>query len=321
MLARSAPLPTSLSHGSIQALSFLDSATYSSQVNVMIVSSWLTIFLMANPAANPQEVVQMGHTSHASMDMPISGKVISDDRLELGLLRVQLIDIGSRRVVADAALSVGGGFQLPAQPIGFYEFRIVGQTGEPRYSLEIQTGSTSYLEIKLPHRNLNGQQATISAARLQHKTPKKAQKQIEAATKDFKKGDRLKAIDHLLIGDTYDPENFDILCNLGALYLKARDPEKAIPWLNKAWRIDPKDSPNNTNLSAYYAYKDDYAKAEEFAVASLKTNPNSTHARYMLAVSLLKQGKDMESARTHLNQIQGAFAPARNLLLSMKPKE
>ncbi|MCX6611557.1 MAG: hypothetical protein NTW74_11990, partial [Acidobacteria bacterium] len=199
--------------------------------------------------------------------------------------------------------------------------RIVGQAGESRYTLEIQSGSTSYLEIKLPQRNQAGQQATISASRLQHKTAKRAQKEIEAATREFKKGNRRQAIEHLLLGETFDPDNFDIVSNLGALYLKERDPEKALPWLNRAWHIDPNDAPNNTNLSAYYAYRDDYAKAEEFAVASLKTNPNSTHARYMLALSLLKQGKDTENARSHLNQIQGAFAPAKNLLLSMQPKE
>jgi tetratricopeptide (TPR) repeat protein len=287
----------------------------------MTISSWLTIILMAKAAAAPQETALLDHSSRSSVGMPISGRVISDDRLELGLMRVQLLDIGSRRIVADSMLNAGGGFQLPAQPLGFYEFRIVGPAGESRYSLEIQTGSTSYLEIKLPHRNQNGQQATISAARLQHKTSKKAQKEIEAATRDFKKGNRLSAIEHLLLAEAHDPESFDIISNLGALYLKERDPDKALPWLNKAWRIDPNDSPNNTNLSAYYAYKDDYAKAEEFAVASLRTNPNSTHARYMLAVSLLKQGKDTAGARIHLNQIQGDFAPARNLLLSMQPKE
>ncbi len=287
----------------------------------MIPSSWLAIILMATPAVCSTEAAQIEHSGQASIATPISGRVISDDRLELSMLRVQLIDIGSRRIVADSVLNAGGSFHLPGQPIGFYEFRIVGQTGEPRYTVEIHTGSTSHIEIKLPQRNLNGQQATVSASRLQHKTPRKAQKQIEAATKDFRKGNRLKAIEELLVGSTYDPDNFDVVSNLGALYLQEREPEKAIPWLNKAWRIDPNDSPNNTNLSVYYAYKDDFAKSEEFAVASLRSNPNSTQAHYMLAVSLLKQGKDTESARAHLDQIQSSFAPAKNLLLSMQPKE
>lgn len=287
----------------------------------MTISSWLTIILMTNAAFTPQESTFVEHSDRGPVGMPIAGKVISDDPIELGHLRVQLMDIGSGSIVADSTLSVAGDFQFPGQPAGFYELRIVGQAGEPRYTREIHTGAMSYLEIKLPQRNMTKRPATISAAHLQHKTTKKAQKEIEAAAREFKKGNRLKAIEHLLLGDTLDPGNFEIVSNLGALYLKEGDPEKALPWLNSAWRIDPNDSPNNTNLSAYYAYKDDYAKAEEFATASLKSNPNSTQARYMLALSLLKQGKDTESARTHLGLIQGAFSPAKNLLLSMQPKE
>ena len=280
----------------------------------MIHTIWLTVLLL-------QELTQQAHPSRSSNNAAITGKVISRDRLELGLLRAQLIEIGSQSVLAESMLNVAGGFQLPAPSNGIFEFRIIGQAGETRYSLEIQSATTSYLEIQLPERGLATQPATISAQRLQHKTPKKAQQQIDAATRNYKKGNRLKAIDDLLLGSTFDPDNFDITSNIGALYLKERDPEKALPWLNKAWLIDPNDSPNNTNLSAYYAYKDDYAKAEEYASASLRANPNSTHARYMLAVSLLKQGKDTEDARTHLNQIQSAFSPAKALLLSMQPKE
>ncbi len=287
----------------------------------MIHTLWLPILLLLTSVVAAQELDRMDHPSRTSVGMPISGRVISDDRLELSLLRVQLIDLTSRRIVSDSTLNVSGGFQFPAQPMGFYEFRIFGQAGQTLYTLDFQSATTSYLEVKLPKQNFGSQPATISAPRLQHKTPKKARQQIELATKFYKQGDHPKAIEHLLAGAAIDHENFDILSNLGALYLKDRDPDKAFPWLDKAWRIDPDDSPNNTNLSAYYTYKDDYAKAEEFAAASLRANPNSTHARYMLAVSLLKQGKNTEGARTHLDQIQGSFAPAKNLLLSLQPKE
>ena len=314
MLARLAPHATAPSLRFTKRLIFLNPATYCSQAIQMIHTIWLTVLLL-------QELTQQAHPSRSSNNAAITGKVISRDRLELGLLRAQLIEIGSQSVLAESMLNVAGGFQLPAPSNGIFEFRIIGQAGETRYSLEIQSATTSYLEIQLPERGLATQPATISAQRLQHKTPKKAQQQIDAATRNYKKGNRLKAIDDLLLGSTFDPDNFDITSNIGALYLKERDPEKALPWLNKAWLIDPNDSPNNTNLSAYYAYKDDYAKAEEYASASLRANPNSTHARCMLAVSLLKQGKDSEGARTHLNQIQGAFSPAKALLLSMQPKE
>jgi tetratricopeptide (TPR) repeat protein len=144
---------------------------------------------------------------------------------------------------------------------------------------------------------------------------------LDAAAKAFEKGDRPKAIALLEAGAIEDPECFEIASNLGALYLKLQSPERALPWLEKARSIDPDDSPNNTNLSAYYAFKDDYPKVEAFAAASLRVNPNSTHARFMLAVALLKQGKSTELARTHLGQIQDEFIPARNLLQALRAKE
>ena len=108
---------------------------------------------------------------------------------------------------------------------------------------------------------------------------------------------------------------------MGALYLQEREADKAIEWLERAHQIDPGDAVNNTNLSAYHAYKDDYEKSQRFAEASLRSDPSSVRARYMLAFSLVQQGKNVDSARQHLERIQNVFGPARNLLLSLTPKQ
>lgn len=264
---------------------------------------------------------QLDFNTHSSSTLPIPGRVNSPEKRELGLLRVQLIDHGSRRTLVDMPLGINGDFQLPAMPSGFYEFRIVGQADDVRYAQDIHVGTISSLSIYLPSRTGQNNGNAISALRLMHETPRKAAKELEAASKALRKQDRAKAIEHLEKAAAIDPENFDVASNLGAIYMQQQQAAKAFLWMEKAYRIDPNDSVNNINLSAYYANEGKYQKAEEYAAAGLRADPQSVRGRFMLAVSLVRQGKNVDNARTHLNQIQNQFAPARSLLLTLRPNQ
>lgn len=289
-------------------------------------TSLLTAFLLATVALTEHAAAQiasdqMESRGRGSLGYPVMGVVTNSDRLALSLLRVQMVEAGSSRVVCDQQIGIQGNFQLPALPIGFYELRIVGATGEIRYSQEIHNSSVGDLNIVLGEKKQTAGIKLISATRLEHKTTKRAKKEIVEATKAFQTGRRQEAIRHLEVAAADDPDSFDALSNLGALQLQEREADKAISWLERAYRIDPTDAANNTNLSAYHAFKDDYAKAQYFAEASLRSDPDSSRAHYMLAFSLVRQGKNMDSARHHLEQIQDLFGPARNLLLSLTPKQ
>lgn len=260
--------------------------------------------------------------SRNAVALPIAGKVNAADELELSLLRVQVMDMGSRRILADMPLGIKGSFQLPPLPIGFYDLRIVGAAGEVKHTQELHTGSSGFVTINLRGPKLPGAGGgSISALRLMHDTPKRAKKEIDSASKEFKKGNRLLAIGHLEKAAAIDPENFDVASNLGALYLQESKPDLAGPWLEKAYRIDPADAVNNVNFSAFFANQGMYQKAEEHAAAGLKSDPGSVRGRFMLAVSLVGQGKDVENAKTHLGQIQNQYAPARNLLMTLMPRQ
>lgn len=289
-------------------------------------TSLLTALLLAMVALTEHAAAQiasdqMESKSRGSLGYPVSGVVTSSDRLAISLLQVQMVEAGSSRVVCDQQIGIQGNFHLPAQPIGFYELRIVGATGEIRYSQEIHNSSASDLNIFLGEKKQTAGTRLISASRLEHKTRKRAKKEIAEATKAFQADRRQEAIRHLEAAAAEDPDSFDALSNLGALQLQEHEADKAITWLERAYRIDPTDAANNTNLSAYHAFKDDYAKAQYFAEASLRSDPDSSRAHYMLAFSLVRQGKNMDSARHHLEQIQDLFGPAPNLLLSFTPKQ
>lgn len=267
-----------------------------------------------------QAQLEPGH--HRTNGIPISGAIVSGaDFLELGMLKVQVVDIGSRRILSESQVGIKGSFQLAAVPTGFYELSVIGQAGDVRYSQEFQSGSIGFLQVALSTRPRQRAQNSISAIRLMHQTPKAATRELESATKALRKGNRLKAIEHLEKAAVIDAENFEVTSNLGALYLQEREPYKASEWLMKAHRIDPVDSVNNVNLSAYFANEGQFDKAEEHALNGLKQDPNSVRGRYMLAVALVRQGKNVDLAKTRLAEIENQFPPARNLLHSMMPRE
>jgi tetratricopeptide (TPR) repeat protein len=287
----------------------------------MRTTIWLATMLFGPAVLIMAAADQFDFNSRNSTSFPITGKVNSTDKLELSLLRVQLVDQASRRVLVDTPLGLNGDFQLPPLATGFYEFRVVGQADEVRYRQDIHAGTTQSLNVFLPSRQPRNAGNAVSALRLMHETPKKAAKEMEAASKALRKQERPKAIEHLEKAAALDPENFDVASNLGALYMQENQPQGALAHLKRAYKIDPSDTVNNVNLSAYYANEGDFQKAEEYAVAGLKTDPNSVRGRYMLAVSLVRQGKDVNNARTQLNQIQNVFAPARNLLMTLTPRQ
>lgn len=279
---------------------------------ILFIGTMTSLSLMAN---------QIDSFNRNSMTLPIPGKVTAPDPLELAVLRVQLLDLATRQLVHEAPLSVGGAFQIPPIPIGFYELRIVGSTDEVKYSRELHSATTSSVNIVLPGKPGASGAQMVSASRLMHRTPKRVQKEIDQAAKAMEKNDRGKAIEWLLKAAIEDPENFDVVSNIGALYLQQKEPEKAFEWLSRAQKIDPSDSVNNVNLAAYYANVGEFEKAESLAASSLRQDPNSVRGRFVLAFAMLKQGKNTEQARTHLDQIQDKFLPAKNLLRALSPME
>jgi tetratricopeptide (TPR) repeat protein len=290
------------------------------QTNLKWVAVWMALAI-ATPAPAQIDEASRSKWIGAENGMPISGRVHSSDKLELSLLQIQLHDPATGRIIAASQIRTDGSFQFPIVPIGFYELRIVTPGSGIRLSKEIHTGSPAFLDLQLTEKISPATNKPISAARLAHTTPAKAQKQIQAATKAFEKGDRSKAIEYLLNAVAIDPQNFDAISNLGALQLQERQPDKALPWLLKAKDIDALDAANNLNLSAYYAFIDDYSKAESYAAASLRTDPNSAKAHYLLAFALVRQGKNLDYAKSHLSGIQNDFAPAKLLLNSLNPKQ
>ena len=90
--------------------------------------------------------------------------------------------------------------------------------------------------------------------------------------------------------------------NLGALYLRQREYQKAAAVLEKGLKVDPKMSSANALLGVSLYEMGDYAAARAKLEAALRANPKDDNAELFLANNLLKLG-DLDSAAFHLRQL------------------
>jgi len=221
----------------------------------------------------------------SDLSQPVQGKIFHEDRSELMLWRVQIVDLAGMKVIAEKNLAADGSFLLPSLPLGLFEFRVVGAGGDTRYSREIHTAHETNIEVRMRQRG----GGIVAASRIRHKTPKQARKALQAAQKAHEKRDWEAAIAYLKEAEISDPDNFDVSSNLGAIYLQLKRDEEALPYLEKARKIDPSDSQNNLNLALYHARKGNYEVAEVHARAGMRSEPNSQ--RGLLLMDFLKKSK------------------------------
>jgi tetratricopeptide (TPR) repeat protein len=90
--------------------------------------------------------------------------------------------------------------------------------------------------------------------------------------------------------------------NLGALYLRQREYQKAAAVLEKGLKLDPKMSSANALLGISLYELGDYAGARAKLEATLRANPKDHNAELFLANDLLKLG-DLDAAASHLRQL------------------
>lgn len=90
--------------------------------------------------------------------------------------------------------------------------------------------------------------------------------------------------------------------NLGALYVRQREFEKAVAILEKGLKVDPKMSSAAALLGISFYEMGDYARARPRLEAALKANPKDSNAELLLAKVLVQLGEP-EAAVVHLRQI------------------
>ena len=287
-------------------LSSVSVALLFSSLGLAQLAVWETGIRERNPSAR-------NDTAH-----PLGGIVRGVAPGRLPDLRIELIDLHSRSTRAESMVSGNGMFSLGTVPLGIYELRVSTLLGGVLYSREIHTGSATPLDIVLPTIAATDL-PPISMQRLQHKIPKAAEKKMREAEKLFRQGKEPEARQRVAEAVALDPEYFEALANLGALELLNHENDKAIEHLERALAIEPAAHLVAANLSAAHMIASRYTDAEAFARQSLRYQPGCARSRYLLALSLLKQNKNVPEALGHLEKAKGDFGPAQELWRRLQP--
>jgi tetratricopeptide (TPR) repeat protein len=90
--------------------------------------------------------------------------------------------------------------------------------------------------------------------------------------------------------------------NLGSLYLRRREYQKAAAVLEKGLKIDPKMSSASALLGVALYEMGDYAEARRQLETALRANPKDNNAELLLANDLIKLG-EFDRATEHLRQL------------------
>lgn len=244
----------------------------------------------------------------------LSGRIEANASSELQRLRVQIVPLGSRRVLSETNPNHRGAFEIES-PTGMHEVRVVTLHGSVIHSQAIQLPYAHTLVIDLRQGStLAGTNNPISLVRLQHRVPKKAVKEYEAAHDASAQGDRTRALAHLEKAIQIDPLYFEAINNLGVQLIRLERVEEACRMFERAIAIDPADPLAETNLSFALLRLGRFAEAEEAARAGVRADGISPRARFYLAISLLEQRKPRKEILFHLSKASPQLEPARKLM-------
>jgi tetratricopeptide (TPR) repeat protein len=155
----------------------------------------------------------------------------------------------------------------------------------------------------------------VSAQALAHKPPKAARREFDRGLRDWRKGRKDEAREHLTDAVRLDPGFVDAHIWLGAFYDDAQQPALALDHFNRALLLEPQSSPATLAKAAVLLTLKRPAEAEQTARRALQLSPGLIEAHYLLGAALMVQGKVTPEAAEHL-RIAAAKLPQAQAFLA-----
>jgi tetratricopeptide (TPR) repeat protein len=202
----------------------------------------------------------------------VSGSVVAASSIELSDLHAELHGEARTQSHAESIITKNGSFHFPHTPPGIYEIRISNRRGKVLGAMWINSTIPKHWEVRISSET-NPSAESISIHRLLHKVPKAAQKKHQAAQKAHRRQEPSKAIALLEEALRLDPEYFEALATLGAIHLLENNPSTAIPYLQRAHKMDAGSQLVAANLAAAYLWTGDAVAARQTVSACLGRNP------------------------------------------------
>jgi len=228
-------------------------------------------------------------------------------------LIVELVTLETQAIVSSTMASPDGRFELRNLRAGDYLLCVVDRARHilHRDSVSVN-GAGIHVTVRLPaQERLEVFPGTVSLARLRHKVPSAARKQFDKGLTDSQKGDSEAAIAHFEKALQIDPDYLEARNNLGTRLLRLGRFPQAVEEFERAFALDATAPLVSSNLAIAYLAVRRYPEAEQAARRSLRQEPASNCARYILGSALDAQQRDPLEAVQVLDTAAREYPNAR----------
>jgi tetratricopeptide (TPR) repeat protein len=275
--------------------------------------SVLTLLFAASAIAQWDGTHSIGVLSHSGD--PHVGAIRGQVNFEtpiIGSLTVELV--GQMGVnTMSAALQAGGEFELYGVAPGAYQLRVTHSGGSVVHEEPVVvTGGYQQLSIQVRTKSKDGASggATVSIRQLQHKIPMDAQKEYGKGKAASSKGNQTLALDHFQKAIQLDPEFADAFNDIGVTYAALGQLQQAADQFQKAIDLVPDHPAAAANLSIALCKLEHYHEAGAMARRALKLDPTVLKVRFVLGISLAREGGDQAEALDNLQRAAVEFPNA-----------
>jgi tetratricopeptide (TPR) repeat protein len=275
---------------------------------LFVAATLFLLMVLALPAQTPGSWgAGFNSTGGATLRGYIKGASIASNLL------LELEPLTGLGLPARTQIESQGAFVFVNIRPGQYQLKVVDMYGNIVHAQFVDVHrSNSITTVQLPERKVQSPvNGTISMARLQHKVPKEARREFRRAEKAHDKGDIEKSLKHLAKAVKIDPQYFEAQINLGVRLMQTGSPEDALAAFEKAIALDPHMSAPYANSGAALLMMGRPAEAETVARKAVDLDPLNTRAQYVLGISLIDQGKDINEAVAALERASEDIESAR----------
>jgi Flp pilus assembly protein TadD len=227
-----------------------------------------------------------------------------------GAQSVELIEAGTQNIAGRSSVDRDGTFVLNNVIPGAYVVRIVptSANGIRPEEVEVSVGGNNNESGSAP---ITG---TVSAGGLAHPPSKTALKYLTQAQHYSEAGNSAKAIE-VLRNAPVDAAGAPYLhSRLGTEYLKSGEFALALPELEEAARLMPKEAVHHSNLAYVYQALFQMERAEKEARLAVDLDHSNSKAHFLLGSILLDRPAGISEAIANLKLAQREVPSARFLL-------
>lgn len=243
----------------------------------------------------------------------VAGEVIQENGPRITGLTAELYDPARGALLGRSQVRPDGTFEFSGIPAGDCMLRVTAPSGDPlQQTLVSLPPAGGRVEIRLPStpRQAPGS-GIVSAARLGHKIPPKALRELRREEKAFQAGDLQGSIAHLEQALKIDPDYMEAHNNLGVRYMATSDFDKAAAEFQRAVALDPAAADALLNWAGALYALGRYEQAETAARQGLVRAPGSPRAEYVLGLTLLVERKSEQECLRALDNAAAEYPKAR----------